>query len=534
MYHILIVDDEFLVRLGLKTTINWEANGYKVVGEASNGKEALEMVQSSMPDIVLVDIKMPLMDGLEFITEVKKISEDISFIILSNYDNFQYAKRAMKLGVSQYLLKSEINEDILLATLESVCTERRSRHVRHGDDNQARTAYLSNNLSKAQINACIPIGRMDAPPEGLFRAGSYVVIKYFCSIGLLNEQSIDMLSKTMISLIEDEFCGAVYSEVIYQMHYYITLIFPENSHSDSERSYIEKSASIGRKIKHYFSVSLKGGLSRSGKAESLPQLLRQAEWARQQCFFGGTQGKCPSDMRFAGGNAFIVYEESLQENLKKEERPHVSSSKVLGYLTENNSQELENYIHGIFVRIKEQSAYTVVKHTFIDFLSIAKSSLEKLNVPVTESFLAKLDYDNWDILTSVEETEVYVHDIFEGILDFMSKGISGYSASVKKTIAYVEENYASNITLEDVARHGEISRSYLSMLFKQETGINFITYLNQYRIEKGKKLLTDTNLKIYEIAEEIGFGSPYYFSKVFKELTGMQCKEYRNYYSEMN
>ena len=72
------------------------------------------------------------------------------------------------------------------------------------------------------------------------------------------------------------------------------------------------------------------------------------------------------------------------------------------------------------------------------------------------------------------------------------------------------------------------------MLFKQETGINFVTYLNQYRIEKGKKLLTDTNLKIYEIAEEIGFGSPYYFSKVFKELTGMQCKEYRDYYSAVN
>ncbi|MGC4019788.1 MAG: response regulator [Muricomes sp.] len=531
MYHILIVDDEFLVRLGLKTTIDWEANGYKVVGEASNGKEALEMARSSKPDIVLVDVKMPLMDGLEFITEAKKISEDISFIILSNYENFQYAKLAMKLGVSQYLLKSEINEDILLATLESVCTERRSRHVRHQDDNQARKAYLSNNLSKAQINECIPIGRMDAPPEGLFKAEGYVVMKYFCSIGLLNEQSIDMLSKTMISLIEDEFRGAVYSEVIYQMHYYITLVCPADGHS--EKSYMEKSASIGRKIKYYFSVSLKGGISRKEKAENLPQLLRQTEWARQQCFFGGTGGKQTSNIRFSGENAFIIYEEGFRENLKKEERPHVSSSQILEYLTESKSRELENYIHHIFARIKAQSSYTVVQHTFIDFLSIAKSSLEKLNVPTTEGFLTKLDYDNWNILTSVEETEVYIHDIFESILGFKSKGISGYSASVKKTIAYVEENYASNITLEDVARHGEISKSYLSMLFKQETGINFVTYLNQYRIEKGKKLLTDTNLKIYEIAEEIGFGSPYYFSKVFKELTGMQCKEYRNYYLKL-
>ena len=532
MYHILIVDDEFLVRLGLKTTIDWEVNGYKVVGEASNGKEALEMVQSSMPDIVLVDIKMPLMDGLEFITEARKISKDISFIILSNYDNFQYAKLAMKLGVSQYLLKSEINDDTLLATLESVCTERRSRHTRDQDDHQAKKAYLSNNLSKTQINECIPISRMDAPPEGLFRAESYVVMKYFCSIDLPNEQSIDMLSKTMISLIEDEFSGVVYSEVIYQMHYYITLICPADGYL--EKSYVEKSVSIGRKIKYYFSVSLEGGISRNGNAENLPQLLRQAEWARQQCFFRRTREKRTSDIRCSGESTFVVYEEGFQKSPKKEERPHVSSSKILGYLTENNSGELKNYIHDIFFRIKKQSSYTVVQHVFIDFLSIAKSSLEKLNITAAESFSAKLDYDNWNILTSVEETEVYIYDIFEGILGFMSKGISGYSASVKKAIAYVEENYASNITLEDVSHHGEISRSYLSMLFKQETGINFVTYLNQYRIEKGKKLLTDTNLKIYEIAEEIGFGSPYYFSKVFKELTGIQCKEYRNYYSEMN
>ena len=105
MYRILIVDDEFLVRLGLKTTIDWKAHGYQVVGEASNGNEALEMVTSLEPDIVLVDIKMPSMDGLEFIKRAKEISRNLSFLILTNYENCQYAKRAVALGVSQYLLK---------------------------------------------------------------------------------------------------------------------------------------------------------------------------------------------------------------------------------------------------------------------------------------------------------------------------------------------------------------------------------------------------------------------------------------------
>lgn len=514
MYHIMIVDDEFLVRLGLKTTINWSDHGYKVVGEASNGKEALDMVRTLKPDIVLVDIKMPLMDGLGFITEARKLNEDISFVILSNYESFSYAKRALELGVSQYILKSEINEEVLLAALNSIKQEKDSERSRYHDKKHEQKQYLKNNLLKGQINVCLPIAGMEAPSEGLFPEEKYVVIKYFCNISLMSQQSIDMLAKMLGSLIDEEYAGAIYSETIFQSYYYLTLIYPCGSAPRAGQYYIDKSNSLGRKLKYYFSVRLKGGISEENHPMQMRQMLREAELAREQCFF------CDE--------FFILYQVQFEELAEKVKDLHISNTRISGYLKERDKEGLKQYIHEKFVTLKEQRRFNAVRHGFIDFLSIAKANVEKLDEESAVHIKNKLDYDNWNQLTSIEETESYIVDIFDSVLGSAGQSDSRYSSSVKQSIAYIEKHYHLNITLEDVSRHVEISKSYLSMLFKQETGTNLVTYINQYRIEEGKKLLVATKMKIYEIADAIGFGSPYYFSKVFKEITGMQCKEYRD------
>jgi two-component system response regulator YesN len=213
---------------------------------------------------------------------------------------------------------------------------------------------------------------------------------------------------------------------------------------------------------------------------------------------------------------------------------HVSSTKILGYLAQGNREELHEYIKHVFDELRLGGSYSCVHHTFIDCLSIAKSGLEKMDFDQVSNIRNRLDYGNWNHLSSVAETESYLWDLFESILIGRYAPDAVYSASVRKAIAYMEEFYASSITLEEIAGHVEISKSYLSMLFKQETGINLVAFLNQYRIGRGKKLLATTNLKIYEIADVIGFGSPYYFSKVFKTMTGMQCKEYRDTFLEVN
>ena len=517
MYRILIVDDEFLVRLGLKTTIDWNAHGYDVVGEASNGNEALEMVASLKPDIILVDIKMPLMDGLDFIKRAKEISRDLSFLILTNYESFQYAKRAVQLGVSQYLLKSEINGEVLLAALEEITKGYQEQAKRSRGSDWERMKYLSSSLSRGQINRPIAEERLEIPPRGLFPNPTYAVIKYHCNISSMNEQSIGMLSKTMASLVTAEYPGVTYVEVFFQMHYYLTLIVPVDRDVDISVFFRDKSQMIARKIKYYFSAALRGGISEALPPEKIPEMLNQAERARRSCFFGN--------------EPFIMYDSGFQGQLREMEKVHVSSSRTAAFLTDGDYEGIRSYVRNIFEILRRQMNYANVRHAFFDFLSNGKSFLEKLDGEEKELLSARLDYDNWNALTSIDEAENYIYDVFEMLIQQTHDGGARYSISVRKSISYIEENYALNITLQDVADHVSISKNYLSMLFKQETGINFVSYLNRYRIEKAKQLLTTTNMKIYEIADSVGFYSPYYFSKVFKEITKMQCKEYRDKYS---
>ena len=517
MYRILIADDEFLVRLGLKTTIDWEAHGYQVVGEASNGQEALEMVDALKPDIVLADIKMPFLDGLEFIARAKEKSKNLSFIILTNYESFQYAKRAMQLGVSQYLLKSEISPDTLLAALESVRQGHKQNVQKSSNDDAERMKYLSRNLSRGQINSYIALERMEIPEKGMFPEAAYAVIKYYCNISSMTEQSINMLSKTMISLVKSEYPEVTYCEILFQMHYYMTIIVPCTGVRNIEDYFYEKSHLIARKINYYFSVTVRGGISERMGPEDIPKMLNQAEKARWQCFFGT--------------EPFVVFDREFHGHLKEMERVHVSGSRMACMIAEGDFDRLCSYVHDIFSVLREQMNYSNVRYAFFDFLSIAKSHLEKLDEKSSRGLAVRFGYDNWNALTSIEEAENYIYDALEMLLQRSSENGSDYSISIRKSISFIEENYQKNITLQDVADYVSISKNYLSMLFKQETGINFVTYLNSYRIEKAKQLLTTTNMKIYEIAESIGFYSPYYFSKVFKELTKMQCKEYRDKFS---
>ncbi|MCP1103049.1 two-component system response regulator YesN [Aequitasia blattaphilus] len=520
MYRILIVDDEFLVRLGLKTTIDWEANGYEVVGEASNGKEAMEMVHRLNPDIVLVDIKMPVMDGLEFMKKVRETNQEVSFIILSNYGDFKYAKDAMKMGVSQYMLKSEINGEILLKTLESVLTEREVKGVRPDQSEQKKKEYLKDIFSKIHGNGNYRLEELKAPKEGVFKEARYITMKMYCNESFLNDKSKDMLQNMLISLIEDAFVDSAIFETTIQKNFYVMVVYPVERQQDIENYCKEKGEFIKRKIKHYFDVALKGGISLTGKADTLPELFKQAETSRQLCFFGEKN--------------FEIYNSSMDSEMSTDISYSVSIAKISEYMANNDTAGMKEYVEAVVQELIQARAYFQMRHVFIDFLSIAKSYIKQLKDEDMATALKKLDYDNWYCLDSAREVLDYIVAIYTNIVDAKNKSRPGYNASVQKTILYIEKNYKDNITLEDMADYVGISKNYLSMLFKQETGQNLVTYLNQIRIEKGKKLLQTTNYRIYEVAEQVGFGSPYYFSKMFKEITGMQCKEYRDAFLDIS
>lgn len=519
MKKVLIVDDEFLVRLGLKTTIDWAAHGYSIVGEASNGREALDIFDEVNPDILITDIKMPIMDGLELIKNVKQLNKDVQVVILSNYAEFRFARQAVELGVFQYMLKSEITSQNLIDLLKNLKVEWQSQS---GISEQEENKIQKENYIKAQLFS-LPLGRknmvdmIEPPKEGIFHGETYLVMILYSDISTLTESAVDMMNKAICALADSTYENPIYCTKIYKDQMFFTII----AEVDGEESFIYKTALkqcgvLARNASYYFDVSLQGGVSRISGAEDFPDMIRQAEAARENCFF--------EEEKFC-----LYQDEAVTEMVKV---PHISHKKLNHFFENGDKDGVLEYIESVFLKLKEVRNYQTIKNVFIDFLAIGKSLCESFGEIRPQSLeSSKFDYDNLVQLPTLKSVKDYIVEIYRAIFEVShSFEENEYSYTVRTCISYIEEYYASNISLDDAAKAVNVSKSYLSMLFKQETGTNFVTFLNDYRIRQAKILLSKTNLKIYEVAEKVGFCSPYYFSKIFKDITGMNCKEYKDKY----
>jgi len=518
MKRVMVVDDEFLVRLGLRTTMDWEAHGYKIVGEASNGKEALEMFDEANPDILLTDIKMPVMDGFKLIEEVRKRKKNIQIVILSHYDEFSYVQKALEFGATQYILKSEMNEQKLIDLLQKLSLKEKDQAVEETDIKAERENYLKDLLFGKPANDDFTATDDMAPSPGLFAESTYMAVKGFCETSMLHEDSRKMLSQTVKTMLEKAFSESSTVMNFYKDQLYFTsVICVKDGDSVKEAQDIVKSMQqLIRNIKQYFEVVVQIGLSSAGRPERFPAMIAEAEQARKTCFFS----QQPIE---------VFYPEMAQG---KDKTILISHSKLSSFIEGKDKEGLKQYIAGIFNELKLLRSYGTFKNAVIDLLSVARTICEEHNIDQTSSLSpAKFSYENCLVMPFVDNVETYIQELYTAIADAAVNRESGYSALVQNTIAYIKNNYASNISLSDAAAYSQVSSSYLSLIFKQETGVNFSNYLTDYRMEIAKKLLVTTNKKIYEIAEEIGFSSPYYFSKVFKEYTGMTCKEYKDKYT---
>jgi two-component system response regulator YesN len=209
--------------------------------------------------------------------------------------------------------------------------------------------------------------------------------------------------------------------------------------------------------------------------------------------------------------------------------PQISYTRLFDMIELNQKDAILEYIQNVFRQLRTLNNYMQVHDTFIDFLSIGKLIREKYNLQEQASLSeSKFNYDTFFDLEFIGDVEFYLYGIFLALLASKQGEKTLYSFIVKKCITFIKNNYSKNITLSDAAKNAEVSHSYLSFIFKQETGINFNIYLSRWRVEQAKKLLKSTNMRIYEVAERVGFSNPYYFSKVFKELTGVSCKDFRD------
>jgi two-component system response regulator YesN len=519
MRQILIVDDEYIVRLGLKTIIDWPEHGW-TINEAANGREALEIFEQKGADVILTDIKMPVMDGLELIRAVREKDKNVKIIILSHYDEFAYAQEAMSLGAFRYILKSDLTKTNLLDIIQSLFWEENAgedpRVKRKGDAAEER--WIKENLF-CYFNKSNPNGAMDQMPDAALFQGRWVVLCGSCPATMLLPHARTTFDKTITTLFTEVFPEMViYGDYLSDDFKFFALVPLLDSQGESQKesdAVYSNCLKIVKNIHQYYDTNLFIGISAQGGAEELCSLSFEAFTALGNCFFSEKD--------------FITIYENNTATIKTVPPPiHYS---VLSEMLElNNKKAILEYIQNTFRELRRIKVQSFVRNAFIDFLAIGKSLREKYSLQEKTGVLSdnKFNYEVFSALLFISDVELYIYEIFLALLSGKQSGKTSYSHIVKNSINFIKQNYKKNISLTETAQRLEISHNYLSVIFKQETGINFNTYLTQYRIEQAKELLKTSTMRIYEVAEGVGFSNPYYFSKVFKEYLGMSCKEFRD------
>lgn len=535
MKKILIADDEILVRVGLKSALDWEENGFIVVGEAKNGKEALAMFEEHSPDILITDISMPFMNGLEVIKVLKEKKPSLKIIILTHYNDFNYAQEAVELGVVQYILKSQLIPDNLLKILKKISKEMDySSNISDSDSIQKENNVpIKKSIRDLEIYKIITTGKIESKEElkimlqdyGVqFSFSSFIVAYALMPLEFIEnnryKDNLLYLNKVLENVCKQILIKGKFSVVTVikdnKILYLINFNMDELENDEVLAEIVKLMISVKKNIKKFLDIQLSVGISSIGDClTDIYRLYKEAKIAQEYNFFDNDK-------------VFIF---SKEMELEKGNIPVFDSNRLKKYMIDKNKTELNQYLDNIFKQLFTTKNIEYVRRIFIDLLNQAKLLYTQFNNESKQN-ISELDYGVFDQLYNFDLVKKYIFDIYYDLfLCYQNQQVKQYSHIVKKSINYIAQNYNKDISLSDAAEYVELSSSYLSFLFKKEKGINFSTFLTEFRIEKARELLVDSNKKMYEIAEQVGFDNPYYFSKLFKEITGMTCKEYRrNYY----
>lgn len=522
MYSVFIVDDEQIVLEGIRNKIDWDNSDFTFAGEATDGEIALSMIQEVKPDILITDIKMPFLDGLELSRILKKIQPWIRIIILSGHDEFDYAKKAISIGVEDYILKPFTGEEIL-RSLKKISASLDVEKKQFTDMNKLKEELESNsNLRRSNFLTDVVLGTTD----------------FSTVVGAAEEFGINLLSHFYKIIISDirhsenrfEDMHTVRSKLVMrlknQSECLSFFIGPQKLVSillnNSETDIVDAAYNLTETIEHlvcesegYFVVSSMGKTVEH--IANISASYSEAEQMQHITYeFKSSRVIDSDDMRKSDSSVLNLDEkDSLADRLKFANSNDIDD--IVNYYANSLS---DNPVH-----------FTIVgSYLFVNVIMSVSKFIESLGGDVNE-ILPQL-HSHAYIEESVKNRDVFlsnIRTIIETVLKFRDKSIQGrYSDVILKAKDYIQKNYASQDTcLRLVAEEVHLSPNHFSTIFSQECGTTFIEYLTNVRVEAAKKLLKETEMKGADIAYECGFSDPHYFSFIFKKTTGVSPREYK-------
>lgn len=533
---VFLVEDEMVIRRGIKNSIDWEKEGYIFCGEASDGELAYPMIIKEKPDILITDIRMPFMDGLELCKLVKKELPNIKILILSGYDEFDYAKEAIRLGVTEYLLKP-ISSGKLLEALngvsESIRREKEDKDLvrKYMEEMRENTEHEKQKFFEQMIAGNLSMA--DALETGKkyemnLSAGMYNLLLFRFTLGEENRKSEELLGEAEYAIEKLTERLEYVFEFQRGVEGWAFLLMADNEEQMSERVK-ELSKDLEEIMKNYSTIAYFGGIGQPvARLRELEESFREAERALAARF----------TMEL---NRIISVEDiRMAQNVDTLDDIEITSfgeiektrTMLEKFLNNGAEDEIDEFVDVYINELPEENLKSVLMRQYIimDAYIVMMSFCEKIEGIEGEMQAQSEELKN-SMKTSqtLEEIKNYIRMLLKKIIGVRDT-ISGrrYSDIIEIAKDQIRKTYMSDeISLNTIAAEVGMSPSYFSSIFSKEMGKTFVEYLTEIRMDRAKELLMCSSMKTSEIGYEVGYKDPHYFSYIFKKTQNCTPKEFR-------
>lgn len=533
MYRVLIVDDEAEIREGILQKIDWQTLGYAVIGGAENGVEALELAEHRHPDVVMADIKMPFMDGLTLVERLSAQMPSVKFILFSGFDDFEYAQKAIQLGVAEYILKPVNAEELtgslvkLKKQLDAQLSERRNIETlrRHYEESlpvlreQFLVGLLEGRVPPKQMQ--MQAERFQLPLEARYWAAAIVHAEAPEEPSGAEETSLKgqeqlipiSVMRTVDEILErfGAFTAFFYSDSV--------VILAHFEHQRQVTALVNGLNEVCKTAEHVLNVHVAagvGGLCRD--LRGIRHSYREAQTAL--------------DYSAVAGVGQVVFIKDVEPSTEiPQPFDEQDERALLNAIRRGEDADIYEQVHTMFSRYDgEHPSFSQYQCYLLEIITALYKLMRSYNISPDQIFGRDFNFfRGQSVFHSAEGMMQWFSEICVKISGCIRRErIDSTKELAQNACRYIQENYADPaLSVETLCRYLHVSSAYFSTVFKRETGKTFVSYLTEVRLQRAVYLLNTTEDKTYLIASKVGYTEPNYFSYVFKKRFGISPSKYR-------
>jgi len=526
---VLIVDDDFTARSNFKTMIDWEKNGFELCGEATNGQNAIGMIKDNLPDIVITDMNMPIMDGVALIEFIGLNYPDIKSVALSGYEDFQYVKESLKNGAVDYLLKHKLDDISLLKVLKTASDKISREHKLMKQIVQSREILRQDFIRKLVMGDICDMRMIKEKAKELElpidRSPLMIVVIAIDEFKQIKKRFTEDKASGLISSLVDltveilaDMGNAVMS-VVDEGKFVIIFHFAVHSELFIYNHVSTTVKRIQESMKRYLNITACFSLGRLFyNIGDVPRIYKETDEMLSEDIM------TEKDQIFRKSANLGNTVDYFNLDVKDEKQ-------IMLAIKTGDLEKISQYLEGIFNRITElRVSYKSIQMICIELIGIANRIARESAIDIKEIYNTNdIPYDEMKKHETIIDVKRWIGNVYQRLITLLAgSNMRGkYTEPTTKALEYIWKNYTNDVSLNQTAEYIGVNSSYLSRVFKEDYGMGFAEYLNSIRVKQAKYLIERTDIKLKEVVRQVGFNNYTYFFKVFKMVAGITPIEYK-------